>query len=68
MNQVSRYGGCNLDERGLGPKLSIEGGKERRSLQGGCPKPMLLLLVDFFFFSLSRGFDQQPQGQAEGVQ
>lgn len=51
MNQVSRYGGCNLDERGLGPKLSIERGEERRSLQGGCPKPMLLLLVTSFSFS-----------------
>lgn len=55
MAQVSsKYGGCNLDRRGLGPKLLIEGGKERRKLQGGSPGPTSLLLVDFFFFFLSR--------------
>lgn len=46
--QLGRRGGWVQSYR-------LRRGKERRSCnKGGCPRPMLLLLVDFFFFSLSR--------------
>lgn len=54
---------------GLGPKLSIEEGEREKKLQQRwVPEADVVAARGLLFLFLGQGFDQRPQGQAEGDQ